>query len=573
MSFNIENFETILSVKNNIQALRNKVLELAIHGKLVEQDPNDESASELLKKIQAEREKLIKEGKSKKQKPMEPIYEVEIPFKIPVSWEFTKINEIAFVTKLAGFEYTEYIAPNITSVGIPLFKGKNVQSGQLVYEFESFIPKKISDELIRSKVNKKCLLTPYVGTIGNISIFDDNNEYHLGANVGKIEFFNDYKKYLLEEYALYYFRSNYGNFQLKKHKKSTAQESISIEAIRDCIIPVPPINEQYRIVSKIESLMFEIDKLEESLQKKEHLMKLLPKAVVDAIGKCQTGEELKEQLQFVIENFESVFQTPESMQELRNVILQLAIEGKLVPQDATDEPASDLVKRIQVERDKLVKEGKIKKQQSFQPIEESEIPFEIPDSWEWARLDEISECIQRGKSPKYSIIEKYPVIAQKCIQWTGVSLEKALFIDLASIEKYTKERFLLHGDLLWNSTGTGTCGRVGKFTNSIRNGFEKIVADSHVTVVRCLEQYVNYDYLFIWLKSPEVQSEIESKASGSTNQIELSTATIKKYLISIPPLLEQYRIVQKVESIMKSINQMEVELKRKVDLVEKMAII
>lgn len=563
MSVYIENFETIVGVKNNIQALRNKVLELAIQGKLVEQDPNDEPASELVKKIQVERDKLVKEGKIKKQKSLDPISEDEIPFELPDYWQWGKLGDLGQV--IGGgtpkSEVNEYwkdgIIPWITPADLSNDRNKFISRGRRNI---TELGLKESSAIL---IPEGTVLFSSRAPIGHIAI--SSNE--ISTNQG----FKSIVPYIrgMNEYIYYFMK--WDTPRINESASGTTFKEVSGTIVSEILIPIPPLGEQHRIVTKIESLMSEIEKLEESLQKKEHLMELLPKAIVDAIGSCQTGEELKEQLQFVIENFEAVFQTPKSMQELRNVVLQLAIEGKLVPQDSADEPASDLVKRIQVERAKLVKEGKIKKQQPLSKIEEDEIPFEIPECWEWVRLDEICKYIQRGKSPIYSAVEKYPVIAQKCIQWSGISLEKALFIEPASIGKYTGERFLLHGDVLWNSTGTGSCGRVGKFTDSIRNGFKEIVADSHVTVVRCLKQYINYDYLFIWLKSPEVQSVIESKASGSTNQIELATSTIKRYLISMPPLEEQHRIVQKVESIMSIIDQMENLLKRKFDLVEKMA--
>ena len=145
--------------------LRQKILDLAIHGKLVPQDPNDEPASVLLERIRAEKEQLIKEGKIKAPKKSKSAgdtshYPKDVPFEVPEEWVWTSIDDIAFVTKLAGFEYTKYIANNLTGHdGVPLFKGKNVQDGKIVYHFESFIPKEISDELPRSQVRRKCLLT------------------------------------------------------------------------------------------------------------------------------------------------------------------------------------------------------------------------------------------------------------------------------------------------------------------------------------------------------------------------------------------------------------------------------
>ena len=141
-------------------------------------------------------------------------------------------------------------------------RGKNVQNGKLVLSFESYIPKSISDELPRSQIAKKCLLTPYVGTIGNIAIFDGSFKAHLGSNVGKIELLNsDIQTFVLEEYVLWYLKSTYGYAELTKHKKATAQESISIDAIRNVIIAIPPLEEQYRIVAKIEELLPLCDRL------------------------------------------------------------------------------------------------------------------------------------------------------------------------------------------------------------------------------------------------------------------------------------------------------------------------
>ncbi len=246
------------------EKLKKSVLQEAIEGRLVPQDPNDEPASVLLNRIREEKKRFYKAGLLKKKEIIErEIYEDEVPFTLPDGWLWTKIDNVAFVTKLAGFEYTKYIADNLVPKenGIPLFKGKNVQNGKIVYEFEAYIPVELSNELKRSQINKKCLLTPYVGTIGNIGIHDKSGVYHLGSNVGKIEFYNGDNLNILEEYVKYYLMSSYGYDELTKYKKATAQESISIEAIRDVFLPLPPLSEQKRIVEKLEQLLGEIEKL------------------------------------------------------------------------------------------------------------------------------------------------------------------------------------------------------------------------------------------------------------------------------------------------------------------------
>ena len=178
-----------------------------------------------------------------------------------------------------------------------------------------------------------------------------------------------------------------------------------------------------------------------------------------------------------------------------------------------------------------------------------EVPFDIPDSWEWVRLIDVCEYIQRGKSPKYSPIKKYPVVAQKCNQWSGFSIEKAQFIEPDSLSSYGPERLLQDNDLMWNSTGLGTLGRMAIYKTAA-NPYELAVADSHVTVIRPLKQFVLPEYLYYYFANPTVQSVIEDQADGTTKQKELATATIKAYLTPIPPLEEQRRILAKLSEVL-----------------------
>ena len=240
---------------SDVSALKSKVIDAGIQGRLTERLPEDGTAQELFEHIQKEKACLIKEGKIKKQKPLPPIKPEEIPFEIPENWMWVRLEELAFITKLAGFEYTKNVAPNLTEYGIPLFKGKNIQNGSLILKFESYIPENISDSLPRSQLTKKCLLIPYVGTIGNVAIFNGSFKAHLGSNVGKVEFFNEDTTYISEEYIWYYLRSSEGYKQLTKKKKATAQESISMEALRNVFVPLPPFAEQQRTADRIEEIL------------------------------------------------------------------------------------------------------------------------------------------------------------------------------------------------------------------------------------------------------------------------------------------------------------------------------
>ena len=259
----IENNQTEL--KHLYDNLKNKTLDLAIRGKLVPQDPNDEPASVLLERIR--NKKKAKLGKKYVDSYIykgddncyyehidRNLYDkvIEVPFDLPEKWAWSKVGDIAFVTKLAGFEYSDYIAPNLQKEGVPLFKGKNIQNSKIIYDFEGYIPEHISNMLSRSQITKKCILTPYVGSVGNIGIHNKKGKYHLGSNVGKIELL--YSGIAMEEFLVYYLKSMFGYLELTKHKKATAQESISIDAIRDIYIPLPPISEQQRIVDKLDEI-------------------------------------------------------------------------------------------------------------------------------------------------------------------------------------------------------------------------------------------------------------------------------------------------------------------------------
>ena len=310
----------------------------------------------------------------------------------------------------------------------------------------------------------------------------------------------------------------------------TGAKHINVSMVKGLLVPVPSLAEQRRIAERVGELM----------------------PLVEEYGAL---EDAREALDAALPG------------HLRKSVLQLAVWGGLAPQDPADEPAGVLLERIRGQRHQLVAEGKMKAPRGGESIIfagsdgrryekridarghesepvciEDEIPFEIPQGWEWARLGSVTTYIQRGKSPKYSTTEKYPVIAQKCNQWSGFSVEKARFIDPATVSKYSDERILKDGDLLWNSTGLGTLGRMAVY-DSAKNRYGWAVADSHVTVIRTREDWFDHRFAFAYFAGPSVQSVIEGQASGSTKQKELAQETVRNYLIPIPPLAEQHRIV------------------------------
>lgn len=238
------------------------------------------------------------------------------------------------------------------------------------------------------------------------------------------------------------------------------------------------------------------------------------------------------------------------IKKLRELILEFAVRGLLVSQDPDDEPASVLLEKITAEKDRLLKDKKIKKQKLLPEIAGSEIPFELPPTWEWARLQNISSYIQRGKGPKYDEKGKVRVVSQKCIQWSGFDLEPARCVNDESLEKYQEERYLQPRDLLWNSTGTGTVGRIN-ILDYVED--KTLVADSHVTVIRTL--MIDCGFIWCFIAAPGIQNRFEpdnenALVSGSTKQVELNTSAVVGLEIPVPPLKEQHRIVAKVDELM-----------------------
>lgn len=286
--------------------------------------------------------------------------------------------------------------------------------------------------------------------------------------------------------------------------------------IKDLPIPLPPLAEQQQIVEKLNCLLAEIDELKTQEQALLATQNAFPK-------------------------------------KLRAALLQAAVQGEL--NERTNENARDLLAAIQAEKTALQKAGKLKKDKPLAAISEEEIPFTIPENWVWVRLGDLCQYVQRGKSPQYSDIQQYPVISQKCVQWTGFDIIPAKFIDPKSISSYSDERILRNDDLLWNSTGTGTVGRIVKYHTDF-NPYSLAVADSHVTILR-LFSCINVDYIEAFIKSPTIQSNIEDLCTGSTKQKELSLGTITNLPIPLPPLTEQQQIVAKLEALLAEIDTLE----------------
>ncbi len=514
------------------QQLKNSILQMAVQGKLVPQDPNDEPASALLERIRAEKGRLIKEKKIKREKnpsvifkgadntPYEKIgdevHPLDTPFDIPESWEWVRHNDLFEISGGSQPPKSKFISEARDGY-IRLYQIRDYGNNPVPV----YIPISAA-----SKISQKgdILLARYGASLGKVFWAEDG-----AYNVAMARVIPLYETELISKEFLFLFYQS-SLYQSVIHANSrSAQAGFNKEDLSSLLFPLPPRSEQERIVCAYEKLQPFLKAYDDAAHSLATMNKDFPEA-------------------------------------LKKSILQEAVQGKLVPQDPSDEPAEALLERIRAEKQLLIKEGKIKKDkhesvifrrdnshyEKLDGVErciDDELPFEIPDSWEWVRLIDICEYIQRGKSPKYSPIKKYPVIAQKCNQWSGFSIEKAQFIEPESITSYGKERFLQDNDLMWNSTGLGTLGRMAVYKSAL-NPYELAVADSHVTVIRPMKEFISPQYLYYYFSNPTVQSVIEDQADGTTKQKELSAATVRAYLVPLPPYNEQIRIVNQIEAVL-----------------------
>ena len=447
----------------------------------------------------------------------------EIPFEIPNGWEWIRLRMIANVARGGSPRpIKDYLTES--NSGVNWIKiGDTEKGGKYINGTRERIkPEGVS----RSRmIHKGDFLLTNSMSFGRPYISNIEGCIHDGWLVIS-PFPGTYSQFFL----FYLLSSRFAYDQFCGKVSGAVVQNLNSDKVADAIIPLLPISEQLRIVERLESIM-------------------------PFVYKYTVASETQDLLNNTIRV------------KLKRSILQEAIQGKLVPQNPSDEPASELLKRIREEKLRLVKEGKLKKKditdsvifkgddnRHYEKIGnavtciENEIPFDIPDSWQWVRLNDICEYIQRGKSPKYSDIKRFPVVAQKCNQWSGFSLKKALFIDPDTIKSYGEERFLQDEDLMWNSTGLGTLGRMAIYT-SAENPYGVAVADSHVTIIRAMKNHIVPQYLYSYFASNTVQSVIEDKADGSTKQKELATITVKSYLVPLPPYNEQRRIVQRINEL------------------------
>lgn len=486
--------------------LRQSVLQAAMQGKLTTQKAEDGDARDLLLAIREEKEKLIKEKKIKKGKPLAPITDEEIPFDIPDNWVWVRLSDICKTIVDCPHSTPKYYQEDTGYAGIDTnCINANGDITKLRYVDKQTYYQRIK----RLEPLENDIVLTREGSIGRAAILPKNKKICLGQRVMllRLSSFADVRlfRHFLMSYATL--------VKLTEKQKGLGAKHINVSDVCKLVFPLPPLPEQQRIVARVEALMKEIDELEQTEKELEAIKAAFP---------C----------------------------DMKASLLQAAMEGKLTTQKAEDGDAKDLLLAIRKEKEKLVKEKKGKREKPLAPITDEEIPFDIPENWVWCRLNDITvKEIRRGKSPKYSDVQSNTLsFAQKCnTKYDGIQMSLAKYLDESTLKRYTEEDAIIDGDTIINSTGHGTLGRVGFFTDSNNPNHLTIYPDSHVTVVRPSR---NCDSRFIHLYIKTQQSWFETKGEGSTNQTELKPAVIKSIVIPLPPLPEQRRIVEKLDQLL-----------------------
>ena len=459
--------------------------------------------------------------------------EDEIPFEVPAGWEWCRMQTL---TCKIGAGSTPTGGNSVYSrTGIKFIRSQNVYEDGLVLDDIAYISKEINNKKSGSIVKAKDILLNITGgSIGRSTLVPDDfdignvNQHVLIVRLVDLE---------LRKFTHLTLTSPHIQKQIIERQVGSGRGGLSATTFSSFLMPIPPLSEQERIQKRVNeylNLLFSVNNDKNSL-------------------KC------------IIEF-------------TKNKVLNLAIQGKLVSQNPDDEPASVLLKRIRTEKDELIKSGKIKRDKKESVIFrgddnsyyekfadgnidciDEEIHFKLPNGWECSRIKSIvKKDIKRGKAPKYTENSNTMVFAQKCNRKKGeIDMTLAQYLDENALSKYPAEEFMQDGDILINSTGTGTLGRVGIYHSSENIERKNIVPDSHVTTIRSYEE-IQAAYVYIFLKS--IQPYLENHGEGSTNQKELKPDTLKSLIIPIPPCSEQQKIISIVKKAIDSLEEIETVL-------------
>ena len=530
-----KHFDTAFDTPDGIKKLRELILTLAMQGKLVPQDPNDQPASELLKEIAAEKARLIKAGKLKPQKPLSPIKPEEIPYQIPANWQWVRLKDICRdwgqKTPESEFTYIDVgsidnstgkiseVTQKISATDAPSRARKIVKKGTVIYS----------------------TVRPYLLNIAIVEK-DYDPEPIASTAFAILSPLNG----LLNSYVYNYLKSPAFIRYVENAMKGVAYPAINDGDFFRGLLPLAPIAEQKRIVARIEQLMGRCDELERLRAERDRMRLDTHAAAINQLLSASDSENFSSAWRFITSNFAELYSVKENVAELRKTILQLAVMGKLVPQDPNDQPASELLKEIAAEKARLIKSGKLKPNDHDLPINLQDAPFSIPSTWQLVRLNDLVSKIGSGSTPRGGksvyLSNGIPFLRSQNIWNEGIKMDDVVCIS-ETTHKKMHNTSVIAKDILLNITGAslGRCALVS-------DTFMEANVSQHVTIIRFIEPEIR-QFMHCLFLSPCCQRMIWQRQVGMARE-GLSKKVLEQFEIPIPSLAEQKRIVARVDQLM-----------------------
>jgi type I restriction enzyme, S subunit len=535
------NLNLLATAPGGVVRLRELILTLAVQGKLVPQDPKDEPASALLKKIRAEKDRLIAEGKIKRDKPLTEVLEEEKPFGLPASWELVRLNKL-----LPEFQNGASSRGDVGGKSVTVLRLADIKNRRISLADTRQIPITERDILKYHLQVGDILITRVNGSADIVGQF---NLCEAAVDAIYCDHFirmRVSRQWIEPTYLALVSESSLMRGRIKELFITTAgQKTVNQGHIGSLQFGLPPLAEQSRIVTRVEELMRLCDALEAKGQLEATQHAQLVCTLLATLTDSESPEQLADNWHRIATHFDLLLDRPQAIDALEQTILQLAVRGQLVPQDPQDEPASALLKKIRAEKDELIAEGKIKRDKPLPPIAESDQPFALPVGWEWVRLNALLQKIGAGSTPlggrEVYVSSGVKFLRSQNVWDDGLRLGSVAFIK-PEIHERMSGTVVVANDLLFNITGAsiGRCAVVP-------SDFDEANVSQHVTIVRTVLPELN-SFLHEVLVSRHVQKAVMDVQVGVSRE-GLSIAKLGQFLIPMPPLAEQSRIVTRVAQL------------------------
>jgi type I restriction enzyme S subunit len=542
-------FGHIADSPDGVQKLRELILDLAVRGKLVPQDPNDEPASKLLRKITDDKARLIKDGMIKKQKPLPDI--VDIPYSVPSGWTWSRLGN--FVISLLSGGTPRKSNPTFWNGSIPWASVKDLGQKKFLKTTQDTITQAGLNS--GSKLAKKgsILICTRMG-LGKIAIADIDVAINQDLKAIKLS------KWLDVDYFFHYFRT------LAITGSGMTVAGIKQDELLAFYLPLPPLEEQKRIVEKVDQLMVLCDRLEEQQKQRVEIRSQTTASALNALVNSENSDDFDANWQRIAANFDRLIDSTETLKALRATILDLAVRGKLIPQDPNDESTLSMLDKIAAVKSDLVKSGEIKKPKTLPPINEDEIEWDLPNGWELVKFGLLAEFVNGDRSKNYPNKSEY---VEEGVPWINTGhIDPNGRLSSIRMNYITQEKFdtlrsgkIQKDDLVYCLRGA-TFGKTS-FVEPFNTG----AIASSLMIIRPYLKSMN-SYIFKYLVSPFGRKQIFRFDNGSA-QPNLSANSVMLYAFPLPPFEEQKRIVAKVDQLMVVCDRLEAQLAARDALGEK----